>query len=458
MTARRSHALSDALETPDWVGDALTSGRRPQPRAQGSTVGAARPTRASARHDGDRRRPPAPVVAAGLSAPMAGRLLIFATVTLLLFGLVMAYSASTAQGHFAYGSHWYFLKKQLIFACAGVGLMFVLSRIDYRVWRRFAFPLAAGVAGLLLLVAVPGLGATINGARRWIDFGFATLQPSEFAKPAAVLLAAALIVGRGAPVMTLKGMVRVVAVSLLPLALLIMIGKDLSTTIVLTLAIGAVLVAAGSRWRHLLGFGLLLPAVAGLLILVEPYRTARLTAFLDPWAYADTSGFQTTQSLISVASGQVFGVGLGNSVQKFGFLPEQTTDMITGIIGEELGLVGLLLLIALYGVLAWAGLHLALSCREPFARLVCAGLTVAVVAQALFNLGAAMGLVPILGVPLPLVSCGGTSLLAVLAGTGIMLNIANNRRSHIVASPERRRRAGGGRGDRRPHGAGARGR
>ncbi|MBM3148000.1 MAG: FtsW/RodA/SpoVE family cell cycle protein, partial [Actinobacteria bacterium] len=146
------------------------------------------------------------------------------------------------------------------------------------------------------------------------------------------------------------------------------------------------------------------------------------------------------------------------SVQKFGFLPEQTTDMITGIIGEELGLVGLLLLIALYGVLAWAGLHLALSCREPFARLVCAGLTVAVVAQALFNLGAAMGLVPILGVPLPLVSCGGTSLLAVLAGTGIMLNIANNRRSHIVASPERRRRAGGGRGDRRPHGAGARGR
>jgi len=387
---------------------------------------------------------------------MAGRLLVFATVTLLLFGLVMAYSASTAQGHFAYGSHWYFLKKQLIFAFAGVGLMIVLSRIDYRVWRRFAFPLVAGVAGLLLLVAVPGIGATINGARRWIDFGFATLQPSEFAKPAAVLLAAALIVGRGAPVTTLKGLARVVAVSLLPLALLIMIGKDLSTTIVLTLAIGAVLVAAGSRWRHLLGFGLLLPAVAGMLILVEPYRTARLTAFLDPWAYADTSGFQTTQSLISVASGQVFGVGLGNSVQKFGFLPEQTTDMITGIIGEELGLVGLLVLLALYAALAWVCFRIALNCKDLFGKLLATGITAVVIGQACINVGAALGVLPLTGVPLPLVSLGGTSMLVVLAALGIMLNISTNRRSHIGVSAQRRDGAAGGRGDRRSPAAGAR--
>lgn len=457
MTARRRHALSDSLAAPDWVGGALAPTRHGSPvPARRSTSGAAGGRRPAE----ERRSGSSPAVArvAGLTAPTAGRLLVFATVALLLFGLVMAYSASTAQGFFAHGSHWYFLKKQLIYAAGGVVLMVVLSRIDYRLWRRAAAPLAVAVAGLLVVVALPGVGATINGARRWIDFGFATLQPSEFAKPAAVLLVAALVVGRGTPVTTGKGLLRVVGLALVPMAVLIMIGKDLSTTIVLTLAVGAVLVAAGARWRHLLVLGVVLPAVAGLMILMEPYRTARLTAFLDPWAYADTSGFQTTQSLISVASGQVFGVGLGNSVQKFGFLPEQTTDMITGIIGEELGLVGLLLLIALYGVLAWAGLRLALTCRDPFARLVCAGLTVAVVGQALLNLGAAMGLVPILGVPLPLVSCGGTSLLAVLAGTGIMLNIATNRRSHIVASPERRRSPAGRGGDRWPHGAGARGR
>jgi len=389
---------------------------------------------------------------------MAGRLLLFATVVLLLFGLVMAYSSSTAQGYFAFGSSWYFLKKQLLFAGIGVVMLIVLSRVDFRLWRRLAVPLAAAVVFLLVLVAMPGIGATVNGARRWLDIAGFSLQPSEFAKPAAVLLAAALIVGAGAPVTTLKGFFRVLAIAFLPLAALIMVGKDLSTTMVLTLAVGAVLVTAGARWRHLVGVGVLVPAVAALLIYLEPYRTARLTAFLDPWAHADTSGFQTTQSLISVASGQVFGVGLGNSVQKFGFLPEQTTDMITGIIGEELGLVGILILIALYGLLAWAGFMLALSCRDRFARLVCAGLTTAVVGQALLNLGAAMGLVPILGVPLPLVSCGGTSLIAVLAGVGIMLNIAGNRRSRIGVSPERRRSGSGGRRDRRPHGAGARGR
>jgi cell division protein FtsW len=224
------------------------------------------------------------------------------------------------------------------------------------------------------------------------------------------------------------------------------------------MSVSAFLIVAGVRWGLLLSVGSAVAGVAAILIFSAPWRAARFTAFLDPWAHADTSGFQATQSLIAVGSGRVFGVGLGNSVQKSGFLPEQTTDMITGVIGEELGLIGILLLVLLYGLLAWAGFRLALTCREPFARYVCAGLTVAVVGQALLNLGAAMGMLPIMGVPLPLVSCGGTSLLAVLAGVGIMLNIASNRRSHIVASPERRRRTGGGRGDRRPHGAGAGGR
>jgi cell division protein FtsW len=211
----------------------------------------------------------------------------------------------------------------------------------------------------------------------------------------------------------------------------------------------AVAVAAGARMRHLAamaaaGVGLVCAA-----ILIEPYRMARITAFLDPWQDPQGTGFQTTQSLISVASGRVFGVGLGNSVQKFGFLPEQTTDMITGIIGEELGLIGLLALIALYVALAWVVFRIALTCRETYGKLLAVGIGSAITVQATINIGAALAVLPLTGVPLPLVSCGGSSLVVVLAGVGIVANIATNRRSHIVVSPHRRTRPGSRRGDRR---------
>jgi len=192
------------------------------------------------------------------------------------------------------------------------------------------------------------------------------------------------------------------------------------------------------------------------LILVEPYRLARLVTFLDPWKDPQGSGFQATQSLISIASGRIFGVGLGNSVQKFGFLPEQGTDMITGIIGEELGLIGLVLLLALYVALAWACFRIALNCKEVFGKLLATGITAIIIGQACINIGAALGLLPLTGVPLPLVSLGGTSLLVVLAGLGILLNIATNRRSHIVVSAQRRDRTARRGGDRRAPAADAR--
>jgi cell division protein FtsW len=185
---------------------------------------------------------------------------------------------------------------------------------------------------------------------------------------------------------------------------------------------------------------------------------ARLTSFVHPWKDPRGAGMQTVQSLISIASGHVFGVGLGNSVQKFGFLPEQTTDSITGIIGEELGLVGLLVLIVLYVVLVWTILHIALRCREPFGKLLAAGIGSAIGVQAAFNIGAAFGVLPLTGVPLPLVSFGGTSLVVVLAGVGIVANIASNRRSYIVASTARHPRSRSGRGDGRASHAGPRGR
>jgi cell division protein FtsW len=469
VSGRGTRANDGQLRLPDWVDGALSAGG-PAPAARRRASAPRRPTaRPAVALDaqtamdfsdvGTAPRRPGPRAGSGRPAAVvapgtANRwLLVVATSLLLLYGIVMAYSASTAQAFFTYGSASYLLKKQLLFAAVGVAVMLVLAHIDYTLWRRLAWPLAGAVAFLLAVVLVPGVGIMANGARRWIDIGGASLQPSEFAKPAAVILAAALAVKRPKELGTFRRLAFVAAASVLPFAVLILAGKDLSTTGVVIAAAATVLVIAGARWGHLLALACTLPVMAGVLIAVEPYRLTRLMAFLDSASHTSQSGFQATQALAAVASGQVFGVGLGDSVQKFGYLPEQSTDMITGIIGEELGLIGIILLVALYLLLAWAGLRIARTCKEPFGKYVAAGITGAVVVQALLNLAAALGLLPILGIPLPLVSLGGSSLVAVLAGMGILLNISTNRRSFIVASPQRRSRAGGGGRNGRPSGA-----
>jgi cell division protein FtsW len=378
---------------------------------------------------------------------------------MLLYGLVMAYSASTAQAYFTYGSSSYLVQRQFVFAGVGVVAMLVLSRVDFALWRRFAGPLYVVAGALTVLALVPGVGMEIRGARRWLDVAGQSLQPSELAKLAVVCFLAATIARTPRLLGTAGGFARLVLLGVIPFGVVVgLLQKDLGTTLVLSVGAFAVLVAAGARWRHLLALAMVVPVLVGALILAEPYRVERIVAFLDPWAYAQTSGFQATQSLVSIASGHVFGVGLGNSVQKFGYLPDQTTDMITAIIGEELGLVGLLVLIALYVFLAWAAYRIAISCRELFGKLLAVGITSLIVGQAFINIGAALSVVPLTGVPLPLVSLGGTSLVVVLAGVGILLNIATNRRSFIVVSsrrghgPARRRRDG------RAPVAGARGR
>ncbi len=378
------------------------------------------------------------------------RVLLLATTLLLLYGLVMAYSASAAEAYFDHGNSFYYFGRQLLFAVAGVVAMVALSRIDFAVWRRLSGLLYAGAGVLTLLTLVPGIGMQIRGARRWLDTGFVSIQPSEFAKLAVIVLLAALIARRPEAIRTPSGFFRLFVVGILPFGIVVgLLQKDLGTTLVLCVGAATLFIAAGARWRHLLTLALLAVLLVGLLIMVEPYRMERITAFLHPEDYQQTSSFQATQSLLSIASGHVFGVGLGDSVQKFGYLPDQTTDMITGIIGEELGLVGLLLLIGLYVFLAWTIFRIALSCRELFGKLLAVGIGGLIVGQAFINIGAALSVVPLTGVPLPLVSIGGTSLLAVLAGVGILLNIATNRRSFIVVSrrgPDgaaRRRRDGG---------------
>jgi len=372
---------------------------------------------------------------------------------LLLYGLVMAYSASTAKAYFDYGSSYYFLIRQAVFAVIGVAVMLFLSRLDYVWWRRATVPLCiAGLVGLLA-VLVPGVGSEINGARRWIIVAGYSFSPSELAKLACIVLAAGLALKRPADLDSGGGLFRLVLICVGPATVLIMLEPDLGTTIVLTLAVISVFIAAGARLRHLLSLAAAGALLVGVLIALEPYRMARLQTFLHPWKDPQGAGFQTTQSLISIASGHIFGVGLGNSVQKFGFLPEQSTDMITGIIGEELGLIGLLFLIALYVVLTWTIFRIALAAREPYGKLLAVGIGSAIAGQAAINIGAALGVLPLTGVPLPLVSCGGTSLVVVLAGIGICANIAANRRSFIVASPERSTGARRGGRNGRAHGA-----
>jgi cell division protein FtsW len=361
------------------------------------------------------------------------------TFLLVVYGLVMAYSASSAEAYFQHGSSFYFFGRQVVWVAVGALAMWGLSRVDYAWYRRAAVPIAGLAFAGLMLVLVPGVGSVINGARRWIYFGGQGVQPSELAKIAMVILVAALIVRRPAEVTTLKGFLLLAALAILPAAGLIMLEPDLGTTLVLVGAVVAVLIAAGAPLRYLFGLALLGVTAIAMLIAVEPYRLQRLVTFLDPWKDRQGSGYQATQSLISVASGGVFGVGLGNSVQKFGFLPEQGTDMITGIIGEELGLVGLLVLLALYAALAWMCFRIALNSKDLFGKLLATGITAVVVGQACINVGAALGVLPLTGVPLPLVSLGGTSMVVVLSGLGILLNISTNRRSHIgEAGPQRR--------------------
>ena len=423
--------------------------RGPSPERDSSTRAGARPVRRTDRYAGPSAAIPGPGVA-------ERRGLMLVTFLLVVYGLVMAYSASAAEAYFSHHPSFYFFGRQLVWVCIGVGAMWLLSRLDYAWFRKAAVPIAGVALAGLLLVLVPGVGSVVNGARRWIFLGGQGVQPSEFAKVAAVILVAALIVRRPWETTSLKGFLKVAVIGIVPAAGLIMLEPDLGTTLVLVAAVVAVLVAGGAPLRYL--FALFFTGVVTILalIVVEPYRLERLVTFFDPWKDQQGSGYQATQSLISIASGRVFGVGLGNSVQKFGFLPEQTTDMITGIIGEELGLIGLLVLLALYAALAWICFRIALNCKDLFGKLLATGVTAIIVGQACINVGAALGLLPLTGVPLPLVSLGGTSMLVVLCGLGIMLNISTNRRSHIGVSAQRRDRTAGGGGDRRSPAAGAR--
>ncbi len=377
-------------------------------------------------------------------------LLVLVTLGLVAFGLVMVYSASSARAALAADDPAYYLKRQALYALAGIAALVLFSRTDYRRLRLAILPLL--LASFTLLVAVLVAGTPVNGARRWLALGPFTLQPSELAKLALALWIAALLARRPAP-QSLGELLRPIGVVVGTAFALVLVEPDLGTAIAIAIMVAAVLAVAGTRLSTLAGgaaIGFLLVAAA---IWLEPYRRDRLLAFLDPWQDPEGTGFQSVQAMLALGSGGFFGTGLGESVQKVYYLPEASTDMIFAIVGEELGLVGAFAVIAAFVVFGYAGFNVALGCREPFGKLLAAGLTALVCGQAAVNVSAVMGLAPLTGIPLPFVSYGGSSLIVGLASVGILLNIAVSDATGARAELPRRRRRDG-----RSRPAGARGR
>jgi len=346
---------------------------------------------------------------------------------LVVVGLVMVLSASSVQALRDFGSSWVVFQRQAMWVVIGAVALLLAVRTDYSRWRKPAVPLVLLALGLLVVVLVPGLGVSVRGSSRWLGSGQFRIQPSEFAKLAILLFTADLLARRGA-----KGDVRTALRPVLLVfgfaAFLVMGQPDMGTTLVLGCIVLALLFVGGVELRTLGSLVGIATGGALLLGLVEGYRRARLFSFLNPWKDAGNTGYQIVQSLVGLASGHWTGLGLGASRAKWGFLPNAYTDFIFAIIGEELGLLGTLLVIALFVAFAVLGVRTALKAPDRFGALLAAGITAWVVGQALINIGAVIGVLPVTGVPLPFVSFGGSSLVITMGAAGILLNIARQTR------------------------------
>ncbi len=351
-------------------------------------------------------------------------MLLTATLCLLALGAVMVFSASSTTKVLSDGGlsdSAFYLKRTLMFGAVGLVIMHLTARHGLTLVRRLT-PALLGIS-FFLLCAVLVAGTTVNGASRWIGSGFLQIQPSELAKVALILYGADLLARKPKRARSIEGFMPFLVVVGLAAAL-IMLQPDMGTTMVIVFAVGATLVAAGARPRDLALLTVGIGSLALLMAVIEPYRMARLTGFLNPGADAAGAGFQAAQAKIALGSGGLFGVGIGNGVQKAFYLPEAHTDMISAVIGEELGLVGIVGVVGLFAMFGYAGLKVAQKAKDTYGRLLVAGLTSLVLVQATINLFAVMGLAPLTGVPLPFVSYGNSSLMATLFAVGLILNVA----------------------------------
>jgi cell division protein FtsW len=361
--------------------------------------------------------------------------LVVSVAILTLAGLVMVLSASSVSAFAAYGSSFLFFKRQLLYAAIGSVVALSASRVRHQFWLRAWAPLLVVTIASLLLVLHPGSGIVAGGAARWISLGPISLQPSELAK-FSVVVALSAILARSLkhiddairwliPVVLIVGVV----------SALILLQPDLGTMMVIGLTAFLMLFVAGVRLRLLATWAALSSLAASALILGERYRRARFFSFLHPWSDPRNTGYQIVQSLIALGSGHLVGVGLGASRQKWMYVPNAHTDFIFSIMGEELGLIGELAVLALFGAIIYSGIRIAVRSPDAFGRLLAAGITTWIALQALINLGAVTGLLPITGVPLPFVSFGGSSLIVSLGAIGVLFSIGRS----ALPAPKRTR-------------------
>jgi cell division protein FtsW len=386
-------------------------------------------SRARSRHPTARPRPEA-ASGSGLFLALAFLVTVFN-----LFGLVMVMSASSVVALDAYGSSWYFVVRQALWALGGVVALVVVARTDYHRWRRFAGPFLVLALVLLCLVLVPGIGVDANGATRWIGVGALTFQPAEVAKLALLIWVADLLSRRAAHMHNTRATLRPVIVVLVATATLVMLQPNLGTTIVIAAIALALCFVGGSPAGPLAGWATVGIGAATALALAAPYRRARVLTFLDPWADPMDKGYQNIQSLVGLADGGLLGSGLGTSRAKWGFLPYAHSDFIFAIIGEELGLVGATVVVGLFVLLGIVGVRIALHAPDRFGLLLAVGVTAWFCVQAFVNIGAVIGILPITGVPLPFVSAGGSSLVFGMAGAGLLLSVA--RQATVRSLPPR---------------------
>lgn len=356
-------------------------------------------------------------------------LLIGTAAILVAFGLIMLYSAGAVVGFQRFGQADYYFKRQLLFFAIGIAASYLCYILDYHFWKRYAMALLIISIILLFLVFVPGIGFSAGGAHRWIAFGNFLIQPAEIVKLTFLIYLAVWLEARGKGIKDLSYGFLPFLCLLGAVVFLVLLQPDLGTVSIIVFLSLVTYFVAGAPWRYVFAFitgGL---GLVALLIKVAPYRAARLTVFLNPSADPQGIGYHINQALLAIGSGGLFGRGLGNSLQKYNYLPEVTSDSIFAVIAEELGFILVLALIGLYLYLLRRGLEVARKAPDDFGRYVAVGITAGIVIQALINMAALSGLLPLTGITLPFISSGGSSLIILLAQVGILANISRQTKS-----------------------------
>lgn len=350
--------------------------------------------------------------------------IIISTLLLLTIGVIMVYSASAVLAYHEFGDWFYYLKRQFLFAVLGIVAMFFTMNVDYWVWKKYARIGLLVCFALLIIVLIPGLGVVRGGARSWLGIGAFGIQPSEFMKMGMIVYLAKLLSEQQAKITAFtQGLLPPLGIMGLAFGL-IMLQPDLGTGAVLVGASLLIIFTAGARLLHLSFLGL--AGIAGFvgLIIAAPYRLQRITAFLDPWQDPLGAGYQSIQSLYAIGPGGLVGLGLGMSRQKYSYLPEPQTDFIFSIIAEELGFIGGAVVLLLFTILVWRGMRCAITAPDTFGSLVAVGIIGMIAVQVIINIGVVIGMFPVTGITLPLISAGGSSLTLMLTSIGILLNIS----------------------------------